>query len=78
MEIAVAGEPQFLHQTQDGRIADTGLAGEARHRPQAQARVVIEQGAQDLALGLGEIDFGGVQVVFQCEHDGISWVALFV
>ncbi|CAI8747358.1 hypothetical protein EMIT0P294_140101 [Pseudomonas sp. IT-P294] len=50
LEIGITAEPEFFDQAHDGRIADTGMFGQARHRPQPIARVLVQQGTDDLAF----------------------------
>lgn len=64
LEVAVAGETELLHQAHDGRVADPGVPGQARHRPETEARVVVEQGAHHLALGGRQFGGRGSQALF--------------
>ena len=64
LEVAVAGEAELFHQAHDRRVADSGVPGQARHRTEAEARVVIEQGTHHLALRGRQFGGRGGQALF--------------
>lgn len=64
LEVAVAGEAELFHQAHDRWVADSGVPGQARHRTEAEARVVIEQGTHHLALRGRQFGGRGGQALF--------------
>ncbi|MOA27486.1 hypothetical protein D3C78_1483670 [compost metagenome] len=74
LEFGVTTETEFFHQPHNGRIADAGMFGQTRHRPQTVAWVLIKQGANDFALRRRKIQAGIGDQVSERGHPGSCWM----
>ena len=74
LEFGITTKTEFFHQAHNGRIADAGVFGQTRHRPQAIARVLIQQGANDFALRWRKIEAWIGDQVSERGHPGSCWM----
>jgi len=74
LEFGITAETELFHQTHDGRIADAGMFGQSRHRPESVAWILIEQGANDFALRWRQVQAGIGDQVSERGHPGSCWM----